>query len=200
MGDETGDESLADLAKAYLKVQYAKPGDVYLGIVHRLDRPVSGIVLFARTSKAADRLSTQFRDHTILKRYHSLVSGPVHPSSGRLHDWLAKDTSRNHVTIVNPGQTSAKEAITDYRVIAREQSLTRLELTPITGRSHQLRVQLAHAGWPIAGDQRYGSPITLPGWIALHAAELSFDHPTKGMRIELKSSPPAAWTAIRPLG
>ena len=179
MGDETGDTSAADRVREYLKRKYDKPGNVFIGIVHRLDRPVSGVMLFARTSKAASRLSDQFRRGAVKKTYRALVHGHVDHHSGQLTDWLMKDRDRNHVSVVSRTVAGAKQARLDYEVIDHRDGQSLLELTPITGRSHQIRVQLAHLGHPIVGDMRYGAHESLDGRIALHATRLEFEHPTK---------------------
>lgn len=181
-GDETGDESLLDRAKAYLKRKYAKPGDVYLGLVHRLDRPVSGVVLFARTSKAAARLSEQFRSGSTQKVYHALLESAPTASEGELRDWLFKDEKLNVSRCVPHGTQGGKESVLRYRTLPsrRSDGLTAVEVTLVTGRSHQIRVQLSTRGWPIAGDAKYGARREFAeGAIALHAARLTFEHPVR---------------------
>lgn len=192
-GDETGDETLLDRAKAYLKQKYAKPGDVYLGLVHRLDRPVSGVVLFARTSKAAGRLSEQFRMGTAHKVYHALVESTPSPPEGELHDWLLKDEKLNISRRV-PGSTpGAKECVLRYRVLEprRPDGMSLVEVTPLTGRSHQIRVQLSGQGWPILGDAKYGARRPFDeGAIALHAYELTFEHPVRRAPVVVRCAAP----------
>ncbi|MCH2211848.1 MAG: RNA pseudouridine synthase [Fuerstiella sp.] len=178
MGDGTGDVTAADLAKEYLKEKYAKPGKVFLGIVHRLDRPVSGTLLFARTGKAASRLSDQFRLGHIRKTYTALVEGQLTTAEGERVDWLIKDKQRNHVSVVGRTTKGARECRLRYRAIETFQTYTRVEIHPLTGRSHQIRVQLAHMGNPIAGDLRYGAADELGSRIMLHASRLEFMHPT----------------------
>ena len=186
VGDDTGDETAADLARAYLRERYGKPGNVFLGVVHRLDRPVSGALLFARTSKAASRLSDQFRRGTVQKTYFAAVEGRVDAGSGELVDWLCKDRSRNHVSVVKPTVRGARKCRLRYRVIESGQNQTLLEIRPLTGRSHQIRVQLANLGHPIVGDLRYGAQDALGARIMLHAARLEFIHPTlkTGIQVE----------------
>ena len=196
VADETGDPNLLDLARDYLKQKYRKPGNVFLGLVHRLDRPASGVVLFARTSKAAARLSDQFRRRSVTKVYQALVAGRVEPASGRLEDWLLKNPQTNEVSVVAPHTPEAKAAALRYRVLACAAAGTRLEIELETGRSHQVRVQLASRGWPIQGDAKYGSTCKLGGAIALHAASLTFEHPTKHEAITLTAAPPAFWGEI----
>src|SRR5258708_18465047 len=169
-GDQTGDVSLLDLVKEYLKQKYKKPGNVFVGLVHRLDRPVSGVILFARTSKAAARLSEQFREGTVQKTYRATVEGNVAEPSAELADWLLKDVERNIVRIVPAGTPAARESRLRFRRVQSLADLTLVEITPTTGRSHQIRVQLAAHGHPICGDRKYGSKHAMQGTIALHAA------------------------------
>src|SRR5258707_7494317 len=145
-GDETGDVSLLDLPRAYLKEKYQKPGSVLVGLVHRLDRPVSGVVLFARTSKGAARLSEQFREGTIQKTYRAVVEGAVAESAGEFVDFLLKDEKTNTVRSVKPGTPGARESRLSFRRLKTAGGMTLLEITPATGRSHQIRVQLATRG------------------------------------------------------
>jgi 23S rRNA pseudouridine1911/1915/1917 synthase len=178
-GDSTGDESLLDMCKDYVKRQYNKPGKVFLGVVQRLDRPVSGVSLFARTSKAASRLSEQFRKHTVEKSYVAWVSGRP-DQRAELHDFLLKDSSRNFVEVVAANTSGAKSASLTYEEIGREGRYSLLEIHPKTGRSHQIRVQLASRGLHIVGDMKYGAKQTRrPEAIALHADSLEFEHPTQ---------------------
>ena len=192
-GDETGDVTLLDLARDYIKQKYHKPGSVFLGLVHRLDRPVSGIVLFARTSKAAARLSEQFRSGSVAKVYHALVEGTVTKPSGELVDWLLKDRQKNIVTSVPENTPDARRSALGYRKLKTAGKLTLLEITPRTGRSHQIRVQLAARNMPIFGDRKYGSEHYFAGAIALHAAELTFTHPTRPEQITLRAPHPKSW-------
>lgn len=194
-GDQTGDFSLLEEAKDYIKQKYQKPGDVYLGLVHRLDRPVSGVVLFARTSKSASRLSDQFRNDSTEKIYLAWVAGRPLAPSGTLTDWLLKDESRNVVSIVSPETRGAQDARLDYRVLSMAAGRSLLEVRLHTGRSHQIRVQLASRGWPIVGDTKYGGPACREGGvIALHAHSLTFEHPTKRELITVQSELPANWS------
>ncbi|QDU46244.1 Ribosomal large subunit pseudouridine synthase A [Symmachiella dynata] len=178
-GDRTGDDTLLARSKAYVKQTYGKPGNVYLGIVQRLDRPTSGVVLFARTSKAAARLTKQFRDRTIEKTYLAIVEGNSGPGDAELVDWLKKDEARNVVSVTEPGATGGKQSRLRYRVLKRSGGRTLLEVRPLTGRSHQIRVQLSSRKMPIVGDRKYGARVGLGGKIALHAASLTFEHPTR---------------------
>lgn len=190
MGDETGDETAADIARHYLKQRYSKPGNVFLGVVHRLDRPVSGTLLFARTSKAASRLSDQFRRGVVRKTYLAMVEGRVGTSSGELVDWLSKDRSRNHVSVVARTASEARECRLKYRVVDAGDDRTLVEICPLTGRSHQIRVQLAHLGHPIVGDLKYGANDALGACIMLHAARLEFIHPTLKTEVQVESHLP----------
>ncbi|GDY08271.1 RNA pseudouridine synthase [Planctomycetia bacterium] len=192
MGDRTGDVSLVDLAREYLRRKYDKPGNVFVGVVHRLDRPVSGVLLLARTSKAAARLSEQFRKHTVRKVYHCVAEGRPPKSTGELVDWLVKDEARNLTRIV-PGAEEGKLSRLTYRCLKSVGPLSLLEIELLTGRSHQIRVQLSSRGWPICGDAKYGSKTKLDGWLALHAAALTFEHPTQHEPITVTAPHPTEW-------
>jgi 23S rRNA pseudouridine1911/1915/1917 synthase len=200
-GDSTGAPSLIEAARADLKDRYHKPGNVFVGLVHRLDQPTSGVILFARTSKAAGRLSAQFRAGTVEKVYWAIVEGVCPEDSGEWTDRLWKDERRNVVQVVPAGTPEAREAKVAFRVLERQETTTTLELRPRTGRSHQLRVQLASRGMPILGDRKYGAArrvLALDGQprVALHARQLSFTHPTRPEVIEVVAPVPADWPAI----
>ena len=176
-GDLTGDPDLVSWARAYLKDRYAKPGNVFVGLVHRLDRPTSGVVLLARTSKAASRLSAQFRAGKIVKLYWAIVEGQPDPPEGRWVDVLDKDRDRNRSRVLDDeeAEDEGQAAQVDYRVVGRWRGYSKVELRPKTGRSHQLRVQLADRGLPIVGDRKYGAHGVLAAQdghrrIALHRA------------------------------
>jgi 23S rRNA pseudouridine1911/1915/1917 synthase len=168
-GVPAGIPNVVDWAKQQLKQRYAKPGNVYLGIPHRLDRPVSGVMVFARNSKAAARLAEQFRNRQVQKRYLCLVTGTNIPDSGSLTDWLLKDAAAAHVTVVTADTSGAKLAELRYRTLHTNESQSLIEVELLTGRMHQIRVQLAAQGWPIVGDRQYGGvpwpwPVTsVPG-------------------------------------
>jgi 23S rRNA pseudouridine1911/1915/1917 synthase len=196
-GDISGEPSLVNRVEEYLRTRYAKPGKVFVGLLHRLDRPVSGVIVLARTSKAASRLSAQFRSGTITKLYWAVVEGAP-PDEGEWADVLEKDGRLNRSSVVSPGSDSGREARVRFRVLERWKRFAKVELRPATGRSHQLRVQLAARGLPIAGDSKYGAKTRLTALdggrrIALHARELTFTHPTRRVAISVEAPLPADW-------
>ena len=195
-GDQTGDFSLLELAREYLRVKYQKPGNVFVGLVHRLDRPVSGVLLFARTSKGAARLSEQFRERTIIKTYRTLVEGKPPRPSGTFEDWLVKDEATNTTSRAAPHSAGAKLSRLSYRLLQTVRGVSKLEISLETGRSHQIRVQLATRNMPICGDRKYGSQRPLGGAIALHAASLTFDHPTRHEPITVTAPDPIEWEKL----
>ena len=192
--DETGDADLVTLAKAFVKRKFSKPGAVYVGLVHRLDRPASGVVVLARTSKAAARLSAQFAgtDGATApeKRYLAVVEGRLE-GAGEQIDWLVKG-ERGSVKRVPEGSTGAKRAALQWETIAIEGRRTLVGVALQTGRAHQIRVQLAGLGAPVVGDLRYGAkaPFEDGRRIALHASRLAIDHPTRAERMVFASRPP----------
>ncbi len=188
-GDSTGDVTLLDMGKSYIKDKYNKPGKVFLGLVHRLDRPVSGVVLFGRTSKAASRLTNEFRLRQVEKIYFAVVLGRVAEDSGELVAYIER--IRKSSRIATSESEGAKEAVMSFRVLGRKPGLTLLELRPRTGRHHQVRLQLADMGYPVVGDMKYGAsePLT-DKTIALHAGSLSVKHPTKDVTVYLAAPPP----------
>lgn len=197
MGLPEGQETLLTRAKDYIKKKYDKPGEVYLGVVSRLDLPVSGVVLFARTSKSAARLNEQFKKHTIEKIYLALVEGAIFPLESRLVDWIREDERNQKVWITrNEQDPLAKEARLQYRKLERIGANSLVEVRLETGRKHQIRVQLAGCGHPILGDGKYGARTDFPGGIALHAFKLGFDHPVGGKRIELDAPLSKMWTKL----
>ena len=156
-GDNTGDKCLMDEVKEYLKEKYNKPGQVFLGLLHRLDRPVSGVVLFAKTSKGASRISEQIRNHTVHKTYQTLVEGKLQKEKGTLVNWLKKDEQKNRVAIFDNETADSLYAELDYKVLKTDGKNSLLEINLKTGRPHQIRSQLSHIGHPIVGDLKYGS-------------------------------------------
>ena len=193
-GDRTGDDDLVTLGKAFLKERFDKPGNVFLGLVHRLDRPVSGVVVLARTSKAAGRLSEAFRERRVEKRYLAVVEGTLE-GGGEAVDWLKKE--KGHVSVVAPDTPGAKEARLRWRAVASKDGLTLVEVELLTGRAHQVRVQLAALGPPILGDFRYGAHRELDGKnLALHAYRLAFEHPVKREWVAFSAPPPSSWSGL----
>lgn len=185
--DHTGQNDLLNLCKVYLKREYNKPGNVYLGLLHRLDKPVSGVMLFAKTSKAASRISEQIRNRSIKKGYLAVVGGNP---EGRhfLSHYLAKDRQKNISSVVSKNSRDAKKAELMFTVQQQSDSLSLVSVALLTGRPHQIRVQLSHSGYPIFGDQKYGSHFT--GNIALHANRLEFMHPTLKKEIKIEAPRP----------
>ena len=190
-GDATGDGCLLDQLKRYIRERYHKPGDVYLGLVHRLDRPVGGLVAFARTSKAASRLSEQLRTHAMAREYLAVAEGGSSmPDAGDLHDWLMQDEAAGRVRTVTPGAPGAKEARLSFFVLGRDETrntaLVHVRLQ--TGRKHQIRVQLAHSGHPLVADMRYGRGVRGQP-VALWGAVLRLTPPTRKEPMTFVSAP-----------
>lgn len=189
--DASGDPDILSLLKQDIKERYQKPGNVFLGLVHRLDRPVGGVMMFARTSKAASRLSDQVRRRDIDKRYLAVVHGRPSRDAARLEDMLVKDSRTNTVTVTSRDDPRGKQAILNYELIADNDRYSLLGVRLETGRPHQIRVQLSHLGHPIYGDQRYGRGLNKPGMqIALWSHRLSFIHPVKKEPMTFTSPPP----------
>ncbi|MHC2992786.1 pseudouridine synthase [Pontibacter sp. HJ8] len=192
-GDETGDVCLADLAKAYIKEKYSKPGNVFVGVVHRLDRPVSGVVVLAKTSKALARLNELFRSKKTVKTYWAVVLNKPAVEQQTLVHWLIKDSSRNVTKAYARENSNGLRSELSYRLLAQHQKSYLLEVNPVTGRPHQIRVQLASINCFIAGDLRYGAQQPLPDKsIALHARQLQFEHPTLKSIISVSAPLPDA--------
>ena len=189
--DESGDENLLDLLKDFLKRTYDKPGNVYLGLVHRLDRPTGGVMVFAKTSKAAGRLSEQMKTGDFEKRYLTVLNGAPNPESGKLVNYLKKNTINNMVYLSTEGTDGAKYAALDYRVLEKRGGLALTEVKLHTGRSHQIRVQFAGIAHPVYGDMRYGGEFAIKGRLALWAYSLAFTHPVTKERMRFLSEPPA---------
>jgi len=194
-GDRTEEVSLLDLGKYWLKERYNKPGRVFLGMVHRLDRPVAGVVLFGRTSKAAGRLSEQFRSGKVGKTYLAVVEGRLTKERDQLTNYIERD-DRNSKIVAQPGDLTQMAKLS-YRLLEATQSHSLVEVQLQTGRRHQIRVQLAHIGHPVVGDRRYGASTTLPQrQIVLFAKELTVEHPTRREEIAISSPLPVGWPWI----
>lgn len=194
-GDISGDETLIDVAGAYLKLKYDKPGKVYLGLVHRLDRNVSGVVLLARTSKAAGRLAGQFRDKTVAKEYRAVVAGCPADADSELRSWLAAKGDAQGVTrAARESFSEARESLLRYHVVSPGKDYSEVDVRPVTGRRHQIRAQFALAGHPLLGDVKYGSRQRLADHrIALHALRLTVVHPVGGERLTIEAPLPNDW-------
>jgi 23S rRNA pseudouridine1911/1915/1917 synthase len=193
-GDKSGDASLMDDVKEYLKNKYQKPGNVFLGLIHRLDRNVQGVVLFAKTSKGASRLSEQFRQHTVEKIYHAVVVGKPSQQKNTLMHWLVKDENKNKTTVYDKQVSGSQLAELFYEVVKSNGKYSLLKIRLGTGRSHQIRSQLAFVGCPIVGDAKYGSKEVLPDQaIALAATSLGFDLATGEARKTIEVDIPLEW-------
>ncbi|MBT8186303.1 MAG: RNA pseudouridine synthase [Croceitalea sp.] len=197
-GDKTGDEPLSEIVKRYLKVKYNKPGNVYLGVVHRLDRPTSGIVIFARTSKALPRLNKLFAQGDAKKIYWAVVQRTPEPESGTLIHWLVRNSTQNKSYARAVEVEKSKKAILNYRVVKLLNRYTLLEIELKTGRHHQIRAQLTAIGCIIKGDLKYGaSRSNKEGSIHLHSRSLTFTHPVSKEEVHILAPPPqdAIWDA-----
>lgn len=200
-GDKTGDEPLSDKVKTYLKEKYGKPGNVFCGVIHRLDRPVSGVVLFAKTSKALSRMNEIFREREVQKIYWALVKEKPKSDSGTLVNYLLKDEKTNKSKVVGADNKNGLKCELDYKVIAKTDTFYLLEVAPQTGRHHQIRVQLSAMGCPIKGDLKYGfARSNKDGSISLHARKLIFNHPVTKEEIIITAPPPSdpVWDACQP--
>lgn len=190
-GDKSGDISLLDEVRAYIKDKYQKPGNVFLGLIHRLDRNVDGVVLFAKTSKGASRLSEQFRNHTVQKVYHAWVHGTVKMEKGTLVNFLKHDENQNKTEVFDNETRGADRAELAYEVVKTDGDFTLLKIILKTGRHHQIRAQLSHIGHPIVGDYKYGSNKKLDDQrIALTATSLEFETATTGERRVVETDVP----------
>ena len=196
MGLPEGRPTLLGVAKEYVKERYHKPGNVYLGVMSRLDAPVTGIVLLARTSKAARRLTEQFRTRKVDKVYWALAEGMVEPAGDAWENWVAADQRHRRMHVVGPSHPGAKAARLAYRRLDAVGGISLLEVELETGRKHQIRVQLADRGHPIVGDRKYGSRRRFPSGIALHARRLVINHPVRGEPLILEGPLPEAWHAF----
>jgi 23S rRNA pseudouridine1911/1915/1917 synthase len=190
-GDKTGDQPLSETIKLYLKEKYNKPGEVFLGVTHRLDRPVSGVVLFAKTSKALTRLNEMFRNQEVKKTYWAIVKEKPALPEGRLEHYLIRNEKQNKSTAFDTERSDAKKAALTYKLIAHSDTYYLLEVQLETGRHHQIRCQLAKMGCPIKGDLKYGFPRSNPnGGISLHARSVEFIHPVSKEKIHLTAPVP----------
>lgn len=192
--DRSGDDDLLTMLKRDLKIRYQKPGNVYLGLVHRLDRPVGGAIVFAKTSKAASRLSDMIRRHVVERKYLAVVHGTPNKKREQLVDYLYKDQRTNKVFTVSSHHPNAKKAVLDYEVVESRKGFSLLSVNLHTGRPHQIRVQLSAMGHPIFGDQKYGEHVNKPGQqLALWAHSLHLEHPVKKEPVEVYSKPPSRY-------
>ena len=198
-GDKTGDTCLAESIKAFLKDRDNKPGNVFCGVIHRLDRPVSGVCIFAKTSKALSRMNEMVKHHDFQKTYWAIAKAPQHLDSSlltgqkiHLEDWLIRNEKQNKSRVVKPGTPNAKLASLDYTLLAISKGgYVLIEVDLHTGRHHQIRCQLAHAGFPIKGDLKYGYPRSNPdASISLHARRVVFDHPVRHESTTIEALPP----------
>ena len=198
-GDKTGDEPLSEMVKEYVKEKYHKPGNVFLGVVHRLDRPVAGLVVFARTSKALSRLNDMFRKGEVHKTYWAITREAPRQPEALLEHWLVRNEKQNKSYAYDHEVAGSKLARLSYKVIARSQNYTLLEVRLLTGRHHQIRCQLAHIGCPIRGDLKYGARRSNPdGSISLLARHIEFVHPVSRQTLSFSSPLPAdpLWLAM----
>jgi 23S rRNA pseudouridine1911/1915/1917 synthase len=191
-GDSTGDLTMLEMARKYITTKYNKPGRVYIGLIHRLDRPVAGVVLFARTSKAAARLCDQIRERMINKTYWAVIHGKLLPSEGEISGYIIRHGRKSFLS--SPDKTNAQIASLSYRTLESLSKFSLVEIKLKTGRHHQIRVQMAGMGHPVLGDRKYGSPYRLPErMIALLAKRLVVIHPTKAEEILIESPTPDTW-------
>lgn len=199
-GDKTGDVPLSETVAAYLKEKYSKPGNVFVGVPHRLDRPVSGVVVLAKTSKALARLNEMFRVGSVDKRYLAIVKNRPKQAEGRLENWLVRNEKQNRSYAYDREVPGSKQAILDYRLVASSVNYHLLEVELLTGRHHQIRCQLSKMGCPIKGDLKYGAERSNPdGSISLHAFHVTFEHPVSHEMIDVKAPLPddALWQSFR---
>ena len=197
-GDKTGDKPLSDVVKNYIKTKFNKPGNVYLGVVHRLDRPTSGVIIFARTSKALERLNKMFREKKINKTYWAIVKGCPKKEKDTLINFLKKNPKKNKSSVYQHEISGAKRAVLHYQVIQKLDNYTLLEIDLETGRHHQIRTQLSAIGFPIKGDLKYGfNRSNKDGSIHLHARKIEFIHPVSKEQISLIAPTPndVIWNA-----
>jgi len=205
MGVAEDRPSLLGMAKEYLRRKYLKSGNVYLGVVSRLDAPVTGVVVLARTSKAAGRLAKQFRERLVEKIYWAIVEGQIEPAAGKLTDLVRQDERHRRMHVASQPAAGVQAAELCYRTLDEgsgeprlrlPQAATLLEVRPLTGRKHQIRLQLSHAGFPILGDRKYGSRRAFGNGIALHARRLVIEHPVTKIKLVLEAPPPTSWSKL----
>ena len=199
-GDKTGDTPLVETVRAYIKEKYNKPGNVFCGLTHRLDRPVSGVVIFAKTSKALERINNMLKNHEIKKTYWAIVKNPPKNNEGTLVNYLVRNEKQNKSYAYNTEKTNSKRAELNYKVIGKSDNYTLLEVNLITGRHHQIRCQLAAMGCPIKGDLKYGfDRSNRDGSISLHARSVEFTHPVSKELIHVEAPTPedTLWKALQ---
>ena len=199
-GDKTGDTPLVETVRAYIKEKYNKPGNVFCGLTHRLDRPVSGVVIFAKTSKALERINNMLKNHEIKKTYWAIVKNTPKQASGTLVNYLVRNEKQNKSYAYNTEKPNSKRAELNYKVIGKSDNYTLLEVNLITGRHHQIRCQLAAMGCPIKGDLKYGFDRSNPdGSISLHARSVEFTHPVSKELIHVEAPTPVdnLWKALQ---
>lgn len=200
-----GIDSLEFQARRWLKTRDQKPGNIYLAVTHRLDRPVSGAIVLAKNVRAAKRINDQFQSRTVTKRYWAVVSGEFADDTGHWHDWMRKIPDKAMSEIVSENEPDAREATLDYAVLDRHNGMTLLEINLGTGRTHQIRLQASSRGVPILGDELYGSDIAFgpqttdlrKRWIALHARRIAFEHPILHEPVDVTAPLPEHWTALK---
>ena len=198
-GDKTGDIPLSDTLKAWVKEKYAKPGNVFIGVAHRLDRPVTGVVLFAKTSKSLSRLNELFRLGKVKKTYWAIIKNPPPEPEGELIHWIVRNEKQNKSVAFDTEKETAKQAILHYRLLSKSERYCLLEIDLKTGRHHQIRCQLAKIGCPVKGDLKYGAERSNPdGGISLHARKLSFIHPVSQQPVDIIAPVPEdkLWEAL----
>ncbi len=190
-GDDTNDKDMVNLLKQYIKEKYNKPGNVFIGLVHRLDRPVGGVMVFAKTSKAASRLSEQIRNKTFKKTYRAVIHGTMDKEESILKDYLYKNKKTNMVSVVNKNHKEAKNAELSYKTLDTKNRLSLVEIDLKTGRPHQIRVQFSSRKHPLFGDQRYGQDVNKVGQqISLWSYKIEIQHPTTKEKMEFICEPP----------
>ena len=196
-GDKSGDEPVTQTYKAFIAMRDDKPGKVFLGLPHRLDRPVSGVCILAKTGKALERMDEMFRTSTVHKTYWALCCAKPEPSEGLLENWLVRNEKQNKTYVVKEGTAGAKLARLRYRFLSSTERYHLIEVELLTGRHHQIRCQLSNIGCRIKGDLKYGAPRSNPdGGICLHAHSVSFIHPVKKTQVTVTAAPPASWKGV----